>query len=125
MNLKVRCGSVQIKVMNSQNKTLFKEMPRVGFKPTTLCRRVLYLLSYQGSSPHAGTVQPPKKEQYEDDLFVPSREVVLFRRFSLLHVFIATVNMWCCCSYPQTIYDHNKTCSKKVVTQFRNLAAQG
>ena len=46
INLKVRCGSVQIKVMNSQNKTLFKEMPRVGFKPTTLCRRVLYLLSY-------------------------------------------------------------------------------
>ena len=35
------------------------------------------------------TVKPPKKGQYGDGPFVPSREVVLFRRFSLLHVNIA------------------------------------
>ena len=35
------------------------------------------------------TVKPPKKGQYEDGPFVPSREVVLFWRFSLLHVNIA------------------------------------
>ena len=35
------------------------------------------------------TVKPSKKGQYGDGPFVPSREVVLFRRFSLLHVNIA------------------------------------
>ena len=35
------------------------------------------------------TVKPPKKGQYGDDPFVPSREIVLFRRFSLLHINIA------------------------------------
>ena len=32
------------------------------------------------------TVKHPKKGQYGDDPFFSSREVVLFRRFSLLHV---------------------------------------
>ena len=35
------------------------------------------------------TVKPPKKGQHGDGPFVPSREVVLFRRFSLLHINIA------------------------------------
>ena len=47
-------------------------------------------------------VKPPKKGQYGDGPFVPSREVVLFRRFSLLHVNIAKYRH-CCSSNPQTI----------------------
>ena len=35
------------------------------------------------------TVKPPRKGQHGDGPFVPSWEVVLFRRFSLLHVNIA------------------------------------